>query len=60
MLFDRVLFLVFGEIFESEKGLEKVDIDLIVGQFGIDRNFVIRILRKIGNVFDVIIEIGNM
>lgn len=60
MLFDRALFLVFGEISESEKGLEKADIDLIVGQLGIDRNLAIRTLRKTGNVLDAIIEIGNM
>lgn len=60
MLFDRALFLVFGEISESEEGLEKADIDLIVGQLGIDRNLAIRTLRKTGNVLDAIIEIGNM
>ena len=60
MLFDEALFLAFGEISESEEGLESVDIDLIVGQLGIDRNLAIRTLRKTDNVLDAIIEIGNM
>lgn len=60
MLFDKALFLAFGEISESEEGLEKADIDLIVEQLGIDRNLAIRTLRKTGNVLDAIIEIGNM
>ena len=60
MLFDKALFLAFGEISESEEGLESADIDLIVGQLGIDRNLAIRTLRKTDNVLDAIIEIGNM
>ena len=60
MLFDKASFLAFGEISESEEGLESADIDLIVGQLGIDRNLAIRTLRKTGNVLDTIIEIGNM
>lgn len=60
MLFDKALFLAFGEISESEEGLERADIDLIVEQLGIDRNLAVRTLRKAGNVLDAIIEIGNM
>jgi len=60
MLFDKALFLAFGEISESEEGLEKADIDLIVDQLGIGRNLAVRTLRKAGNVLDAIIEIGNM
>ena len=60
MLFDNALFLAVGEISESEEGLERRDIDLIVEQLGIDRNLAIRTLRKTGNVLDAIIEIGNM
>lgn len=60
MLFDKALFLAFGEISESEEGLEKADIDLIVEQLGIDRNLAIKTLRKTSNVLDAIIEIGNM
>lgn len=60
MLFNKSLFLAFGEISESEEGLEKTDIDLIVKQLDVDRNLAIRTLRKTGNVLDAIIEIGNM
>ena len=60
MLFNRALFLAFGEISESEEGLEKTDIDLIVERLDVDRNLAIRTLRKTGSVLDAIIEIGNM
>lgn len=60
MLSNRALFLAFGEISESEEGLEKTDIDLIVEQLDVDRNLAIRTLRKTGSVLDAIIEIGNM
>ena len=60
MVFDKALFLAFGEVSESEEGLEKTDIDLIVKQLDVERNLAIRILRKTGNVLDAIIEIGNM
>ena len=60
MLFNKALFLAFGEISESEEGLEKEDIDLIVKQLGVERNLAVKVLRKNGNVVDAIIEIGNM
>lgn len=60
MVFDKALFLAFGEVSESEEGLEKTDIDLIVKQLDVERNLAIRVLRKTGNVLDAIIEIGNM
>lgn len=60
MLFNKALFLAFGEISESEEGLEKTEIDLIVKQLNVERNLAIRILRKTGNVLDAIIELGNM
>ena len=60
MLFNRVLFLAFGEISENEEGLEKEEIDLIVKQLSVDRNLAVRVLRKTGNVVDAIIETGNM
>ena len=60
MLFNKALFMAFGEISESEEGLEKADIDLVVKQLGVERNLVVRVLRKTGNVLDTIIEIGNM
>lgn len=60
MLFNRALFLACGEVSESEEGLEKTDIDLIVEQLDVDRNLAIRTLRKTGSVLDAIIEIGNM
>ena len=40
MLLNRALFLAFGEISESEEGLEKRDIDLIVEQLDVDRNIL--------------------
>lgn len=60
MVFDKALFLAVGEVSESEVGLEKTDIDLIVKQLDVERNLAIRVLRKTGNVLDAIIEIGNM
>ena len=60
MLFNKALFLAFGEISESEEGLIKEDIDLIVKQLGVERNLAVKVLRKNGNVVDAIIEIGNM
>lgn len=60
MLFNKALFLAFGEISESEEGLEKEDIDLIVKQLGVERNLAVKVLRKNCNVVDAIIEIGNM
>lgn len=60
MLFNRALFLAFGEISESEEGLEKADIDLIVKQLDVERNLAVKVLRRTGNVLDAIIEIGNM
>lgn len=60
MLFNKALFLAFGEISEIEEGLEKEDIDLIVKQLGVERNLAVKVLRKNGNVVDAIIEIGNM
>ncbi|XP_022800337.1 N-lysine methyltransferase SMYD2-B-like [Stylophora pistillata] len=60
MLFNKALFLAFGEISESEDGLEQSDIDLIVKQLNVERNLAIKCLRKTGNVVDAIIEIGNM
>ena len=60
MLFNRALFLAFGEISESEEGLEKADIDLIVKQLVVERNLAVKVLRRTGNVLDAIIEIGNM
>ena len=60
MLFNKALFMAFGEISESEEGLEKADIDLVVKQLGVERNLVVKVLRKTGNVLDAIIEIGNM
>ena len=52
--------MAFGDVSETEEGLEKADIDLIVDQLGIDRNLAFRTLRKAGNVLDAIIDIGNM
>ena len=60
MLYNRALFLAFGEISESEEGLEKADIDLIVKQLDVERNLAVKVLRRTGNVLDAIIEIGNM
>lgn len=60
MLFNKAVFLAFGEIAESEDGLEQSDIDLIVKQLNVDRNLAIKCLRKTGNVVDAIIEIGNI
>ena len=59
MLFNRATFLAFGEISESEEGLEKADIDLIVKQLDVERNLAVKVLRRTGNVLDAIIEIGN-
>ena len=60
MLFNKALFLAFGEVCESDDGLEKADIDLIVKQLDVERNLAVKVLRKTGNVLDAIIEIGNM
>ena len=60
MLYNKALFLAFGEISESEEGLKKDDIDLIVKQLGVDRNLAVKALRQTGTVVDAIIEIGNM
>lgn len=60
MLFNKSLFLAFGEVSESEEGLEKADIDLIVNQLNVERNLVVRVLRKTGNVLDAMLEIGNL
>lgn len=60
MLFNKAVFLAFGEIAESEDDLEQSDIDLIVKQLNVDRNLAIKSLRKTGNVVDAIIEIGNI
>lgn len=60
MLFDKALFLAFGEVSESEEGLEKTDIDLIVKQLDVERNLAVKVLRKTGNVLDAILEIGNL
>lgn len=60
ILYNKALFLAFGEISESEDGLEKADVDLIVKQLGVERNLAVRVLRRTGNVLDAIIEIGNM
>ncbi|KAL9973764.1 hypothetical protein ACROYT_G020260 [Oculina patagonica] len=60
MVVDKALFLAFGEVSESEEGLEKTDIDLIIKQLDVERNVAVRVLRKTGNVLDAIIEIGNM
>lgn len=60
MLCDKALFLAFGEVSESEEGLEKTDIDLIVKQLDVERNLAVKILRKTGNVLDAILEIGNL
>lgn len=60
MLFDKALFLAFGEVSESEEGLENTDIDLIVKQLDVERNLAVKVLRKTGNVLDAILEIGNL
>ena len=58
-LYDKTLFLAFGEVAESEEGLEKGDVDVIVNQLAVERNVAIRALRKTGSVIDAILEIGN-
>lgn len=59
MLFNKALFLAFGEVCESEDGLEKADIDLIVKQLDAERSLAIKVLRETGNVLDAIIKLGN-
>ena len=56
---DKALFLAFGEVAESEEGLEDGAVDTIVKQLGVDRNMAIKALRKTGSVIDAILDLGN-
>lgn len=53
------LFLAFGEMAESEDGLEPEDIELIMKQLSVERNVAIKALRKTNCLIDAIFEIGN-
>ena len=53
------VYLAFGEMNESEDGLEAEDIELIMKQLSVERNVAIRALRKTNCVIDAILEIGN-
>ena len=53
------VFLAFGEMAESEDGLEAEDIELIMKQLSVERNVAIKALRKTNCLVDAIFEIGN-
>jgi hypothetical protein len=53
------VFLAFGEVAESEDGLEAEDIELIMKQLSVERNVAIKALRKTNSLIDAIFEIGN-
>jgi NACalpha-BTF3-like transcription factor len=53
------VFLAFGEVAESEDGLEAKDIELIMKQLSVERNVAIKALRKTNSLIDAIFEIGN-
>ncbi|CAB4017678.1 Hypothetical predicted protein [Paramuricea clavata] len=55
----NAVFLAFGEIAESEDGLEPEDIELIMKQLSVERNVAIKALRKTNCLVDAIFEIGN-
>ncbi|XP_013391371.1 nascent polypeptide-associated complex subunit alpha-like [Lingula anatina] len=56
---EKAVFQALGEKAESEEGLEKQDIEVVMKQMNIDRNTAIKALRKTDNVIDAIIELGN-
>ena len=55
----NAVFLAFGEIAESEDGVEPGDIELIMKQLSVERNVAIKALRKTNCLVDAIFEIGN-
>ena len=58
-LSENALFQAFGEVAESEDGLEKSDINVVMKQVDVERNTAIRALRRAGSLIDAIIDLGN-
>ncbi|XP_032242132.1 ubiquitin carboxyl-terminal hydrolase 15 [Nematostella vectensis] len=56
---DGTLFLAFGEVTESEEGLDQNEIKMIMDQLDVDRNVAVKALRHEGNVVDAILQVGN-
>ncbi|XP_033743918.1 uncharacterized protein LOC117329848 [Pecten maximus] len=55
----KALFQVIGERAESEDGLDKRDIDIMMAQLHVDRNEAILALRKKGDVIDALLHAGS-